>query len=125
MALIGVQAEQLSRESIFRALYERRTYATSGARIRLSFHVADQPMGCEVRADDAPEITIDVVGTAPIERIVIKRNCRTVHVHEPDGQSAKLTWRDPDFDAGEPCLYYVHVIQADGEEAISSPVWVN
>ena len=54
MALIAVQAEQLTRESIFRALYDRRVYATSGARILLDFRVAGQPMGSEVRTDDAP-----------------------------------------------------------------------
>ena len=58
-------------------------------------------------------------------RIEIKRDCRTVHVHKPDGELAKLTWHDPDFDAGKPCLYYVRIIQTDGEEAISTPVWVN
>jgi len=125
MALIAVQAEELSRASIFRALYERRTYATSGARILLDFHVAGQPMGSEVHTDDAPRIEVDVVGTAPIKRIEVKRDCRTVHVHEPDSELAKLTWYDSDFDAGKPCLYYVRIIQTDGEEAISSPVWVN
>lgn len=125
MALIAVQAEELSRASIFRALYDRRVYATSGARILLDFCVADQAMGGEVRTHDAPKITVDVAGTATIERIEIKRDCRTVHVHEPDGELARLTWYDPDFDAGKPCLYYVRIIQTDGEEAISSPVWVN
>ncbi len=125
MALIAVQAEQLSRESIFRALYDRRVYATSGARILLDFTVAGRPMGSEIQTDDAPRIAVDVVGTAPIERIEVKRNCETVRVHEPEGESAKFTWSDPAFDADKPCLYYVRIVQTDGEEAISSPVWVN
>jgi hypothetical protein len=45
MALIAVQADQLTRESIFSAMYNRRVYATSGARIALDFTVAGQPMG--------------------------------------------------------------------------------
>ena len=125
MALIAVQAEQLTRESIFRALYDRRVYATSGARILLDFRVAGQTMGSEIRADAAPQIAIEVVGTEPIERIEIKRDCAIVHIHEPDGELARFTWSDPDFDAGQPCFYYVRIVQTDGEEAISSPVWVN
>ena len=125
MALIAVQAEQLTRESIFSAMYNRRVYATSGARIALEFSVGGRPMGSEITSDTAPEIAVGVVGTAAIERIEIRRDCKTVHVHELAGESATITWTDPDFDAEKPCLYYVHVVQADGEEAISSPVWVN
>ncbi len=124
MALVAVQAEELSRESIFRALYDRRVYATSGARILLDFRVGGQPMGSDLRTETAPEIVVDVVGTAPIERIEIKRDGQTAETRKPEGKSAKLTWRDPDFHARQPCLYYVRVQQADGEEAISSPVWV-
>jgi len=125
MALIAVQAEELSRASIFRALYDRRVYATSGARILLDFHVAGQPMGSEIHTHEAPPIAIDVAGTAPITRIEVKRDRDTVHAHAPDGALAKFTWYDPDFDTSKPCLYYVRIVQTDGEEAISSPVWVN
>jgi len=125
MALIAVQAEQLSRESIFRALYDRRTYATSGARILLDFRVAGSPMGSEIRAEKAPEIVVDVVGTAPIARIEIKRDGQTVHVNEPAGESARVVWSDPEFDGSKATAYYVRIVQTDGEEAISSPVWVN
>ena len=71
------------------------------------------------------EIAVEVVGTAPIKRIEVKRDCRTVQLHEPEGESATFAWTDLDFDAGRPCLYYVRIVQIDGEEAISSPVWVN
>lgn len=125
MALLAVQSEQLSRESVFHALYNRRVYATSGARILLDFRAAGQPMGSEILSKIAPEIEIDVVGTAPIERIEIKRDGQTAAVRKAEGESAKLTWRDPDFDVDKPCFYYVRMVQADGEEAISSPVWVN
>jgi len=125
MALIAVQAEELTRASIFRALYDRHTYATSGARILLDFCVAGKPMGSEIRANEAPEIVVDVVATAPIARIEIKRDCQTVHIEEPTGESAQIVWRDPDFDRNKATLYYVRIVQTDDEEAISSPVWVN
>ncbi len=125
MALVGVWAEELSRESIFTALYNRHVYATSGARIRLNFRVDGRPMGSEIRAEKAPQIDVEVAGTARIERIEIKRDGQIVGTQTPLGESAKLSWRDGDFDADKPCLYYVRIVQTDGEEAISSPVWVN
>jgi hypothetical protein len=125
MALIAVQAEELSRASIFRALYQRRTYATSGARILLDFRVAGSPMGSEIRVQQSPEIVVDVAGTAAIARIEIKRDCQTVHVQEPASESARFVWHDPDFDRDEATYYYVRIVQTDEEEAISSPVWVN
>jgi len=114
MALIAVQAEELSRVSIFRALYDRRVYATSGARILLDFHVDGQPMGSEIRTVRTPEIVVDVSATAPIKRIEIKRNCQTVHVAAPEGKSAVLAWRDPAFDAIRPCFYYVCTFWKNG-----------
>ena len=43
--LTGILAEELTRESVFAALRERRTYAVTGDRIGLGFTVNEAPMG--------------------------------------------------------------------------------
>jgi len=127
MAAVAVYAPERTRESAFRALYDRRTYATSGDRIILDFQADGHPMGSEYRTDSPPLITVEVVGTAPISRVEIKKNSRVLHTFEPKGTARAVTlqWRDTAFQAGEPCYYYVRVVQDNNEEAICSPIWVN
>ena len=125
MAALAVRAAEHTRPSIFRALYDRHVYATSGDRILLDFKANGRPMGAEFDSAEAPELEIDVVGTAPILRIEIKKDSKVVHTVEPGAMEATLQWRDIGFDASEPCYYYVRIVQQNGEEAISSPVWLN
>jgi hypothetical protein len=125
MAAVAVYAAQRTRESVFRALYDRHVYATSGDRIVLQFDVDGHPMGSECQASSAPSIKIHVVGTAPIQRLEIKKNSDVVHSVQPATSEVKLDWRDEDFSVDKPVYYYLRVVQENGEEAISSPVWVN
>ena len=125
MAALAVRAPRRTRESIFRALYDRRVYATSGDRILLDFSANGLPMGSELRSSSAPRLRVGVVGTAPILRIKIKKNSKLVHCIEPDAREAAFEWSDPDFASSGPCYYYVCVEQENGEEAISSPIWLN
>ena len=125
MAAVAVYAPERTRESVFRALYDRRTYATSGDRIILDFQADGHPMGSEYRTGSPPVLTVEAVGTARISRVEIKKNSRVVHAVEPQGTAAALRWRDADFQADDPCYYYVRVVQDNDEEAICSPIWVN
>lgn len=125
MAAVAVYAKEHTRESIFSALYNRRAYATSGDRILLDVQADGHPMGTEFLTTAAPLLAIDVVGTAPILRVEIKKDSRVVHVHVGDAPDGHLEWRDAEFDPGTSGYYYVRVVQTNGEEAISSPIWVN
>ena len=125
MAAVAVYAAERTRESVFGALYNRRTYATSGNRIILGVRADGHPMGSEYRTGSPPAITIEAVGTASITRVEIKKNSLVVSTHEPGDTAVRLQWRDPAFEPDRPCYYYVRIVQANGEEAISSPIWVN
>ncbi|RKY04700.1 MAG: hypothetical protein DRP56_09730, partial [Planctomycetota bacterium] len=126
---IAVYAPKRTRKSIFHAMYDRHVYATSGERIILDFKADGHMMGSEYKTTSAPNLTVGVVGTAPIDRIEIKKNSQIVHIHRPETPTAKvkLQWQDPDFNADVECYYYVRVVQDDKhkEEAISSPIWIN
>jgi hypothetical protein len=125
MAAVAVYAGEQSRESIFRALCDRRCYATSGDRIILDFHCDGHPMGSEYRTASLPLLSILAVGTAPLARVEIKKNGQIVSSREPHATHVSFTWRDDAFEADGPCFYYVRVVQDNNEEAISSPIWVN
>lgn len=125
MAAVAVYAAERTRESVFRALYDRRVYATSGDRIILDVQADGHAMGSEYKTTSPPTLEIEAVGTAPFARIEIKKDSEIVHVVEPGQTSVRLQWRDPDFRPDGTCYYYVRVVQNDNEEAISSPIWIN
>ena len=100
--LAAVTAPELTREAIFDGLYERRSYATTGARILLDFRVNDAPMGAETSAESQepvaisagasdgtvgrirptsrlPRLSVSVHGTDIIESVEVLR------YSEPDG----------------------------------------
>ena len=125
MGLVAVYAAERTRKSIFTALYDRHCYATSGDRIILEFECDSHIMGSEYEYDRAPLISVRIAGTAAVSRVEIKKDSSVVHTVKPNKRKVELTWTDPDFDADDGCYYYIRVIQADGEEAISSPIWLD
>ena len=74
----AVLAPTLSRDAVFDALQARRTYATTGERIILDVSVNGTAMG--QRGEYAPSRTVAgrVIGTAPIESIVLWRNAERI-----------------------------------------------
>ena len=123
-ALVGVHAEDLTREAVFQGIYHRRTYATTGERIALRFEVAGQPMGGEVRASGPITVSAEVAGTDRIAMIRVVKNGRILYAMDPLADAVSFEFVDPDG-ARDGAYYYLDLVQADGEKAISSPVWVN
>ncbi len=138
--LLGVWAEDLTRESIWDGLWNRRTVATTGARIIVDWTVNEYPIGTDIQAREgdgilkARNISIAVSGEAKIMRIEILRNNRVVYAEEPGEFDVAVEWRDeqPFSDvairprSGMPpfMFYYVRVLQSDGEMAWASPIWI-
>ena len=82
---------------------------------------------------DSRSVWVRVSGTAPISRIEIVRNNEVVHQQRFEEADAELHWFDTGgFDEfaltprdAEPfAFYYVRVLQADGQMAWLSPVWL-
>ncbi|MFP4510866.1 MAG: DUF3604 domain-containing protein [Spirochaetaceae bacterium] len=86
----AVWAEDLSRESIWKAILERRTYAVSGDRISLKFSVSGHPMGSIIATSEAPrDVFVDVVAGHRISRIDVVKNGELFHSHVPAGSTAR------------------------------------
>jgi len=138
--LAGVWAEKLTRKDIWDALWNRRCYGTTGARIILFFKVNDFMMGREELIEEKSplqskrRISIKVYGTERLKAVEIIRNNRKVHTFAPEDEYAELEWEDDEFlpsvnfpaadTPGPFTYYYVRVSQQDGEMAWSSPVWL-
>ncbi|MBI2322890.1 MAG: DUF3604 domain-containing protein [Chloroflexi bacterium] len=93
-SITAVLAHELTREGLWEALRARRCYATSGERMLLDVQADGRPMGAHFRADAAPELRVAVVGTAPIERIVVLRGAREIHDHRlgRPGRRIRVAW---------------------------------
>jgi hypothetical protein len=122
-------AESTGRDSIFDALFARRTYATSSRDLILEFSVAGRPMGEEILIDGpgADVVTRAEVGGlgGTVEFVDIMRDGVVWQTVSPQAGSFTGTWTDPDVCGHS---YYVRVRFSDsgraGHMGWSSPVWV-
>jgi hypothetical protein len=123
--LVAVFAPRLDRDTIFDSLRNKRAYATSGERIFLDVRVNGRFMGEEffVRKKSR-KVEMKAVGTAPIVEVDVIRNGRSVRKWVPKNKNVDLVWEDNEPLTCRENYYYVRVIQADGGQAWSSPVWV-
>lgn len=97
--LVAAPLRNLTRAGLWEALAARRCYATNGPRIRLDFEADGHPMGAEFRARRAPELSIAVEGTGPLEAIDIFRGTGIVHspalraATAPLSDRVRIAWR--------------------------------
>jgi len=129
----GLQAtysEELTRQALYEGMRARNTYGTSGARIVLFFSCNEHPMGSQIELDagSKPAFKIEVGGTAQLSEVTLCRyDGKTwtepfVEKTAANDQST-LSWQDDAFN--QRGIYYVRVTQTDGEQAWSSPIWIN
>ena len=140
--LAAVYAEELTREAIWDALYNRHCYATTGDRIILDCRAEEYRMGEEISVKGGNGVkskrvfSVWVVGTDDIKRVEIIRNNEVVYAQEGRSNTAKFDWEDeadleaisipPVFPTDCPfTYYYLRVTQRNREMAWSSPIWFN
>jgi len=125
LGLAGVWARDLSREALFEALYARRTFGTTGAKMDLFMTVAGAPQGSEIRRSEAGvRIEATVRGTAPGLELTIVRDGAEVKQRGFEGSQARWSWTDDDRRPG-PRYYYLRARQSDGHMGWTSPVWLD
>jgi hypothetical protein len=122
--LTAVWAERNTPTAIMEALAQRHCYATTGARIYLEFSYDGRPMGSEVRVTDREGYFVcHIYGTADLARVEFLRNGRAIEAYAPNRPEMGFSYLDQ---YPPPTAYYtVHVVQRDGHEAWSSPIWVD
>ncbi len=139
--ITGIMAPQFSRDALFEALYQRRTFATTGPRMLLGLNLANAPIGSELSTLQKPGLIVNrhisgfAVGTEDLEKIEIIRNGEVLSTFKPDSSEFSFTYDDMD-PLGDVVLppgsnetpfvyYYLRVFQKDGHIAWSSPIWID
>ena len=110
-------------EDIWDSLYARRTYAAT-ENIIVDFQSGGHAMGEEFAASDPPRFDVRVIGTDKIQQIDIIKDNTFAYTAHPDVSELTFAYTDSDIEPGMH-YYYVRVIQADGNMAWGSPVWVD
>lgn len=122
--LTGVYAEELTREGLWQAFFARRTFATTGAKIKVYFSVEDTFMGGFREVVDEPELQFAIAGTSPLARVEIIKNGQVIEVFDLSGsKEVKRSFVDTSL-LSDYNYYYLRVFQGDGHMAWSSPVWL-
>ena len=120
------RAPELTREAIWQAMDQRRTYATTGAPIVADFEVCGLPSGSE-GPFRGKEVTFSATlhGTAPIERVEVISDDRCVWQADPNAWDVELADEPLPPPRGEWAYYYLRMRQVDGHIAWLSPVWLD
>ena len=130
VAYACVYAPENTRESIWQAMWDRRTYGSTTYGLVLELRSGNRWMGEEWTQKDAPPLEIYVRGAAPIRSVEIIGRSRVLHaegsIEKPlHAKEHRIRWTDPEWETQTTeQWYYVRVIQDDDEMAWSSPVWV-
>ncbi len=121
-----VWAPNCDDESIFRSMQARRTYAATD-KIQMMFKCGDHWMGEIVPYIDEPSFSIDIQGTSPISNVEIIQNGESVgNIIDEETENEALfhaTWSPDNLSSGEN-YFYIKVWQSDGNQAWSSPIWI-
>ena len=121
--LAGFWAEQLTRESIWDAMWNYRVYATSLDRIYLEFRVNGRIMGSDFSAAAPVILDAYIIGKTDALQLAVIRDNLEIHRVGTDSGLIELTLEDSPG-KGEH-FYYLRVAQSNGERAWSTPIWVN
>lgn len=126
--LTAVIADELTRETLWDALYRRSVYATTGERIYLEFFINDRPMGSELVDQQQVSLAARAIGVQNIAKAEIvkysaSRGWETILTQKPHSPFWSTARDDSLF--RENSLYYLRVTQNNGAMAWSSPIWVD
>ncbi|MEQ8272104.1 MAG: CehA/McbA family metallohydrolase [Deltaproteobacteria bacterium] len=125
--LTGVIVERNQRPQIWDALYARRTFATSGARMWVVTAIEGAVLGGLVERRPPIRLRWQGAGTVPLTKLSVVRDGTMVHEQAVDSMRTEGTWEDKNVRPGRHS-YYVRITQGEGIEgtdvAWSSPIFV-
>ncbi len=120
---MAILAHQLTREDILAAITARRFYATADKNIVLSFTIDGREMGSTVSCiNHTLKVKAADGDNEPFTEVVLfNMNHDTVNIWTPDTGIVALSY---EFTSMTDDYFYITIKQKDGDEAMSSPIWI-
>ena len=122
-----VLTDDFTEAGLYQAMAERRVYATEDQNLRIYYYLNDEIMGTIIDTGDTEVKEVNIVASisdpdgeklGKIE--IIGENGITLKSFDAAGSTYELKTTLPNTDA----YYYIKVTQADGDIAVTAPVWV-
>lgn len=119
-----VLAEENTRENIYQAMRDRRVYSTEDENLKLDFKINGNLMGTVLEETDELNFEIEVNDPDTSEKSakveIVANGGKVVKTMNMTSNSQKFEFTLP----SDYSYYFVQVTQADGQIAVSSPIWV-
>ena len=120
---MAVWAETKTRQSLYNAIIARRFYSTLDKNIYLYFEIAGSPMGSIIPAGTKNGTISLADGHGETFSLVeLIKNGEVAKSWTPEGLSPLIEFA-ADASAGD--YFYIRVTQPDGDQAISSPIFID
>ena len=137
---MAVWAKQLTKESIWNALLNRRCYGSTGPRVIIEFHLAQFFMGDIIdlelfsQLQSKREIILKIVSPIKINKVELIRNNSIYKTFDVNSTKTELNLIDnekfKDFSLTHTnskekfAFYYPRIILEDENMAWASPIWL-
>ncbi|MEI7596031.1 MAG: Ig-like domain-containing protein [Bacteroidota bacterium] len=120
---LAVLATAKTRTAIFEAIQQKRFFSTLDKNLRLSFKLNGQEMGSTVNAGNLTLVVSAADGdNESFNRIQLYKNGIVAQTWTPNQANATATTT---ITAADGDFYYITVRQTDGDEAVSSPIYIS
>jgi len=124
--LAAIWAKELTRESIWEAIFKRRTYATSYNKTVILFYVNNLFMGEEGKSNYPRHIKLKVFSATKIIKAEIIKNNQVIfatceHIITPD---LEIEYEDKENSNEITDFYYARITETEGDIVWSSPIWI-
>ncbi len=122
-----VLTDDFTEAGLYRAMSERRVYATEDQNLRIYYYVNNQIMGSIIDLGDEELAEVNIVASISDpdgEKLgkvqIIGENGLVLKSFDAPGSTYELNTTIANTDA----YYYLKITQADGDIAVTAPVWV-
>ncbi len=119
---LAILADTLTREALYEALQARRFYSTLDKTLALSFKMGDYEMGATIKSGTY-DFSVTALDTENEIFTIVQMYKNGIRINEWNIIDTDVSIAGS-FDTSSGDYYYVKVTQQDGDEAISSPIFI-